>query len=98
MLSRFREGRELVEDDERVGRPKWTRTEVKIAAVADLVKNDRRIASRMIAESLNIPKTVVLRILKEDLGKRKLCARFVPHSVTPEQSEHRVTSCQVELW
>jgi len=62
--SRFRDGRELVEDDERGDRPKLTRTEVNIAAVADLVKNDRRIASRMIAESLNIPKTVVLRILK----------------------------------
>jgi len=48
----------------------------------------------MIAESLNIPKTVVLRILKEDLGKRKLCARFVPHFLTPEQRDDRVTSCQ----
>jgi hypothetical protein len=47
----------------------------------------------MIAESLNIPKTAVLRILKEDLGNRKLCARFVPHSLTPEQREDRVTSC-----
>jgi hypothetical protein len=48
----------------------------------------------MIAESLNIPKTVVLWILKEDLGKRRLCAHFVPHSLTPEQREDRVTSCQ----
>ena len=48
----------------------------------------------MVAESLNIPKTVVLRILKEDLGKKKLCAHFVPHSLTPEQREDRVTSCQ----
>jgi len=71
-----------------------TRTEVSIAAVADLEKNDRRIASRMIAESLNIPKTVVIRFLKEHLGKRKLCARFVPHSLTPEQREDRVSSCQ----
>jgi hypothetical protein len=75
--------------------PKSTRTEVNIAAVAaDLVKNDRQISSRMIADSLDIPKTVVLRILKEDLGKRKLCARFVPHSLTPEQRKDRVTSCQ----
>ena len=36
--SRFREGRELIEDDERGGRPKSTRTEVNIAAFADLVK------------------------------------------------------------
>jgi hypothetical protein len=48
----------------------------------------------MTAESLNIPKTVVLRILKEDLGKRKLCACFVPHCLTPEQREDRVTSWQ----
>jgi ribosomal protein S25 len=70
------------------------RTEVNSAAVADLVKNYRRIASRMIAESSNIPKTVVFQIMKEDLGKRKLCARFVPHSSTTEQREERVTSCQ----
>jgi histone-lysine N-methyltransferase SETMAR len=92
--SRFRDGRGLAEDGERGGRPKSTRTGVSIAAVADLVKNDRRIASRIIAESLNIPKSVVLRILKEDLGKRKLYARFVPHALTPEQREDRVTTCQ----
>jgi hypothetical protein len=40
--SRLRAGRDLVEDDERGGRPKSSRTEVNIAAVADLVKNDRR--------------------------------------------------------
>jgi hypothetical protein len=42
--SRFRDGRELVEDIERGGHPKLTQTEVNIAAVADLVKNDCRIA------------------------------------------------------
>jgi len=89
--SRFRNGRELIEDGERGGRSKSTRTEVNIA---DLVKNGRRIATRVIAEFFNFPKAVVLRILKEDLGKRKFGARFVPHSLTPEQREDRVTSCQ----
>ena len=42
--SQFRDGRELVEDDERGGHPKLTRTEVNTAAVADLVKNDHRFA------------------------------------------------------
>jgi hypothetical protein len=28
------------------------------------------------------------------LGKRNLYARFVPHSLTPEQREDQVTSCQ----
>jgi hypothetical protein len=80
-LSRFRDGRELAEDDERGGRPKSTRTEVNTAAVAaDLVKNDRPIASRMIAESLNIHKNVVLRILKEDFCSRDL---FLLHDNAP---------------
>jgi hypothetical protein len=48
----------------------------------------------MIAESLNIPKTAVLRILKEDLGKTKLCASFVQHFFTTEQRDDRVTSFQ----
>jgi hypothetical protein len=48
----------------------------------------------MIAESLNIPKPVVLWILKEDLGKGKLFASFVSYSLTPEQREDEVTSCQ----
>jgi hypothetical protein len=67
----LREGRELVEDDERDGRPKSTRTAVNIAAVvADLLKNDSRITSRMIAESLNIPTSEVLWILKQDFDLR----------------------------
>jgi exoribonuclease II len=68
----FRDGRELV-NNEKSDRLKSTRTEVNIAAIAaDLVKNNRRIASRMIAESLNIPKPVVLRILKEDFCSRDI--------------------------
>jgi hypothetical protein len=43
---------------------------------------------------MNIPKTLVLRILKEDLGKGKLCARFVPQSLISEQREDRVISCR----
>ena len=43
---------------------------------------------------MNTPETVVPWILKEYLGKRNLCARFVPYSLTPEQREDRVASCQ----
>jgi len=63
----------------RSGRPKSTRTEVNIAAVAGLIKNDRKIASRTIAESLNIPKTVVLRILKKIL-ERESCLHGLFHT------------------
>jgi len=41
--SGFRDGSELLEDDdEKDGRPKSTRTDVNIAAVADLVKKKKK--------------------------------------------------------
>jgi hypothetical protein len=48
----------------------------------------------MIAEALNIPKTVAVRILKKNLGKRKLCVCFFPQSLTPEKREDPFTCCQ----
>jgi hypothetical protein len=50
-------------------RESW-QCKIDSAFAADLLKNDRRIASRMIAERLTIPKTVALQILKKDLGRR----------------------------
>jgi hypothetical protein len=62
---------------------------VNVADVADLVKNDLRIASRMIVKSSNIPTTVVFQILKEDF-----CARyfFLLHDNAPAHKAESV--CQ----
>jgi hypothetical protein len=48
----------------------------------------------MIAESLNIPKTLVLRILKDDLGKRmwRVLLLHIPRHLS--KWEDRGTSCQ----
>ncbi|GFS60101.1 histone-lysine N-methyltransferase SETMAR [Nephila pilipes] len=48
----------------------------------------------MIAESLNMSVGSVFTIMTEDLKKKKLCARFVPHSLTTEQKEHRIASSE----
>jgi hypothetical protein len=61
-----------VKDDERSCRPKTSRTE-DIATVDKMVKEDKKLTSRVIADTLGIPKTVVLGILREGLKKRKLC-------------------------
>ena len=58
---RFREGRESVKDDERSGRPSTSQTDDNIAFVAKMFQEDRRVTSRLIADALGIPKTVVLR-------------------------------------
>lgn len=56
-----------------------TLTDENVTAVAKIIKENRKVKPWMIKETLNIPKTMVLRILPEDLKNQKLCATFVPH-------------------
>ena len=71
-----------MKDDESSGLATTSRTDDNIAAVDKMVKEDRKVTSRLIADTLGIPKNVVLRILREDLKKRKLCSRFGSNSST----------------
>ena len=53
-------------DDKRSGRP-TSQNDDNIAAIDKMVKEDRKVTSRLIADTLGIPKTVVLLILRKDL-------------------------------
>ena len=75
-----------MKDDERSGRP-TSRTDDNIAAVDKMVKEGRKMTSRLIADTLGFPKTVVLRILREDLKKRKLCSIFGSNNSTVSDSK-----------
>jgi len=88
---RFREGRESVKDDESSGRFTKSRTDDNIAAVDKMVKEDRKVRSQLIADTLGIPKTVVLRILRENLKKRKLCSKFSSNNSTVSDSKQVAT-------
>ena len=70
------------------------RTDENVETVHHLLTEDRRTTLQMIADRLNICKETVHRIVTEDLGRRKICARFVPHALTTEQKQERVVYCQ----
>ena len=57
-----------MKNDEGSGGPTTSRTDNNIATVDKMVKEDRKVTSRLIADTIGIPKTVVLRILEEDLN------------------------------
>ena len=59
-------------------------------SVRRLLTEDRRTTLQVTADRLNIGKETVRRIVTEDLGKRKFCARFVPHALTTQQKQERV--------
>ena len=71
---RFKNGREEVEDDPKSGRPSTSKTDDNIARVKQLVRNDRRLTVRMIGEELGLNRQSVRKILRNDLGVRKVAS------------------------
>jgi len=88
----FSEGRESVTDEERPGRPATSRTEENIAKVRQIVRENRLVTVRSIAEQVNIDRETVMKILTEDLDVRKVCAKMVPKELTEEQNQRRIFS------
>jgi len=72
-VKRFSEGRESVTDGERSGRPATSRTTENIANVRQIVRENRRLTVRSVAEQVNINRETVRKILTEDLDMRKVC-------------------------
>ena len=87
---RFKEGREEMEDDLRSGRPSTSRTDKNVEHVRQKVLSDRRLTVRMIADELGMNSERGWRIITEDLGMRKICAKMVPRLLNETQKERRV--------
>ena len=90
----FRNGREDLKDDARSGRPSTARTDENVESVRRLLTEDRRATLQVIADCLNVGKETVRRIVTENLGKGKICTRFVPHTLTTKQKHERIVYCQ----
>ena len=91
-VKRFSEGRESVTDEERSGRPATSRTVENLAKVRQIVRENRLLTVRSIADQVNIDRETVRKILTEDLDMRKVCAKMVPKELTEEQKQRRVFS------
>jgi len=59
LVKRFSEGRESVTDEGRSGRPATSRTERNIAKVRQIVRENRRLTVRNIAQQVNIDRETV---------------------------------------
>ena len=91
---RFKEGRDEVEDDHRSGRPSTSKTDENVERVRQKVRSDRHLTVRMIADELGMNSERVWRIITEDLGMRKICAKMVLRLLNEGQKERRVQVCQ----
>ncbi|XP_043285125.1 histone-lysine N-methyltransferase SETMAR-like [Venturia canescens] len=87
---RFKNGRESLEDDPREGRPSTSTTDDNVERVRTLVASNPRVSVETLSRKLNISVGSVYHILHDVLGKKKICAKFVPHSLTLDQKQWRL--------
>ncbi|XP_014481720.1 PREDICTED: putative uncharacterized protein FLJ37770 [Dinoponera quadriceps] len=93
----FLEGREEVDDETRAGRPSTSTTDDNVTRVKELLNTDRRLNVRLLSQLLDIPKTIVHEIIRNNLNMRKMCAKMVPKVFTDEQKLRRVKTCRENL-
>jgi hypothetical protein len=86
----FSEDRTLIEDEQRSGRPSTTRTGDNTTRVRELVRSDRILTVKMIADEGNMNWETFRLILTEELGMRKICAKMVPRNLTEQQRDARL--------
>ena len=68
-FTRFRDGREDINDDEHTGRPKSVITKNSIEIVREFIKNEPKSSLKFMESELNISKTSIYRILTDHSGR-----------------------------
>ena len=91
--SRFKSGRRYFEDDPCPGRPSTFHTEETVVRVREIIRADRRLTIREVAEEVRIAFGTCQKILTEDLRMRRVTAKFVPRLLTAEQKDDSVSVC-----
>jgi histone-lysine N-methyltransferase SETMAR len=81
-FSRFKNGQEKLEDDQRSGRPSTSRTAEMIEKVRHLIQCDRRMTIVELEQEVGFSHGSIHAILSDDLRMRRVSAKFVPRQLT----------------
>ena len=93
-MGHFSNNRNSVKDDDRKGRPQTSLTSDIIIKVENYVKEDRQVTVHEMADTYGISYGSAQTILINELGMRRVCARWVPHLLLSEQMGIRVDICE----
>ncbi|PNF38778.1 hypothetical protein B7P43_G12822, partial [Cryptotermes secundus] len=97
-FNRFKHGRMSADSEQRSGRPSTSRNADVIEKVWTLIMEDRRLAIREVADEVGISRGSANTILTEDLGMRRVAAKFLwdarnwqlHHDNAPAHSSHLI--------
>ncbi len=96
-LTQSRRGRITIENEPRDPRPSLHRTEEQLAILKECLADTKSWSVWELSFKLEIPKTTIHRMLRQDLGLTKRLAKWVPHVLSEEQKKCRITVARVNL-
>ena len=79
--------REEIRDDQRPGRPSTSKADANIEKVGEIVRQNRHLSIRAVAELINIDKETVRRILHNNFNMKKVCSKMVPRLLNKRKFE-----------
>ena len=88
--ARFKSGVETIEYEARPGLPFSVHNKGLIAKVRKRIQEERCVTVRMMADEFGVNRETIRQLLVEDLGKRKVASRFVPHALADDQRHEHV--------
>src|SRR5438128_1052998 len=89
-IEAFEHGQQSVKDEACNGRLCKAVTPTTIAVVEQFVNDDRHVTTRKLAEEVGISRERINHILRQELGMRKICKKWVPRLLTEEHRQKRV--------
>lgn len=92
-FSRFKSGEMSIEDEARSGRPSTARTDENVKKIHEIILEDRRQTIEEVTERSGVTWSSIQRILSEDLGMRRVAAKFASRLLTEQQKQGWVESC-----
>ncbi|KAG5344036.1 MOS1T transposase, partial [Acromyrmex charruanus] len=94
---RFSEGRESTEDDQRPGRPVSVSTPQTVTKINEIVREDRHMSIRLIAETVNADKETVRKILLKAIGMIQKQGNWVSYKLKPRDVERHKMTCEIRF-
>ncbi|XP_018308488.1 histone-lysine N-methyltransferase SETMAR-like [Mycetomoellerius zeteki] len=90
-FNEFKRGRSYVFNEERPGRLADVVTEEIVEKVHDMILADRRTKVREVAEAIGVSYGTAFNILHDNLGMKKLSARWMPRLLTVDNKRMRLS-------
>lgn len=93
----FKSGSVSFTDKDKSGRPRSSRTENNVQEITEFISENPHYTVRELSRLSGLSYGSVYSILTEDLGKRIVCSKWIPHDLTESQKQQRLSYCKEML-